>query len=143
MKRGWLGILFCISFLFGLSEIKGKFIQDMDTEFPVLEQNFNGIICCSQGLPESEAELVSMKSQPSRFVDFNLNIFDYFTLTTLSSSPRGVSFSKPLKFIHTLQVHSVLHPPLFTKNSGVQYFHYCFVEASCRYYIYTLRRIII
>lgn len=143
MKRSWFAILFCISLIFSLSGLKGKSTQNMEMEFAALEQNSNEMVCCSQNLPENEAEQASLKNLTSQFDGFYLGICDYFTLSTLSASPRGVSFSKPLKSTHSLQFHSSLHPPLFSKNSGVQCFHYCFVEASCRYYIYTLRRIII
>lgn len=143
MKKGWLGILFCISFLFSLSGIKENFLEDMKGEFSTLEQNSNEMVCCSQDLPENGTGLASTKSLPSRLDDFSLNLCDYFTLTSLTNSPRGVSFSKPLKSVYSLQIHSSLYSHLLTKNSGVQGFHYCFVEPSCRYYIYTLRRIII
>ena len=143
MKRNWFAILFCISLIFSLSGLKGKSIQNMKMEFAALEQNSNEMICCSQDLPEDKAGQVSLKNLTTQFDGFYLGICDYFTLSTFSVSPRGVSFSKPLKSTHSLQIHSSLRSPLFSKNSGVQCFHYCFVEASCRYYIYTLRRIII
>lgn len=143
MRKGWFGILLCISLIFSFSGIKGKFTENMRAEFVTLEQNSNGVVFYSQGLPENESGQVSTKGLTSRLANSNLDICDYFTLTTLSTSPRSISFPKPLKSIHSLQIHSTLHSPLFAKNSGIQCFHYCFVEASCRYYIYTLRRIII
>lgn len=143
MKQGWLGILFCISLIFGLSGIKDKFTPDVEMQLTALEQNSNEVVSCCPALPDAEAGATSTNNLSSRFDDFNSSICDYFTLTTLSTSPRSISCSKLLKPIHSLAIHSSLHPPLFSKNSGVQCFHYCFVEASCRYYIYTLRRIII
>lgn len=143
MRKGWFGILLCISLIFSFSGIKGKFTENMRAEFVALEQNSNGIVFYSQGSPENESGQVSTKSLTSRLANSNIDICEYFTLTTLSTSPRSISFPKPLKSIHSLQIHSTLHPPLFAKNSEIQCFHYCFVEASCRYYIYTLRRIII
>ena len=118
MRKGWFGILLCISLIFSFSGIKGKFTENMRAEFVTLEQNSNGVVFYSQGLPENESGQVSIKGLTSRLANSNLDICDYFTLTTLSTSPRSISFPKPLKSIHSLQIHSTLHSPPIREEFG-------------------------
>ena len=65
--------------------------------------------------------------------------------TSLSSSsgPRGTNPSRSLKFASTILMLSFYDVPLTSRDTKNLYYHYCFVKSSCRYFVYTLRKIII
>ena len=65
--------------------------------------------------------------------------------TSLSSSsgPRGTNLSRSLKFASTILMLSFYDVPLTSRDTKNLYYHYCFVKSSCRYFVYTLRKIII
>lgn len=117
-------ILICIAFIFSLSGIKGNILQESSEKIAV-----SGY---AESLSKDNISLNALN---------NLTICD--VLASVSTPLRGISFPKNLKFNKTIQMLSSTNTPLFVRNTKDIYFHRCFVKFSYRYFIYTLRRLII
>ncbi|MFR5659438.1 MAG: hypothetical protein ACLUDU_16360 [Butyricimonas faecihominis] len=65
------------------------------------------------------------------------------TSLSSSSSSRGTNPSRSLKFASTILMLSFYDVPLTNRDTKNLYYHYRFVKSSCRYFVYTLRKIII
>gem|GEM_PF-2767251 len=55
---------------------------------------------------------------------------------------RNLGASKNLRYTSTIRILSSLDTPLYARSSKNLYFQYSFVKSSCRYYVYTLRRLL-
>lgn len=142
MSRNLIGILFCIVLVFSLTEIRGKALQKAVTEIAAQEEYADCTNNDRQVLSKIENTDFITNDCSSSFDAFNYNFCD-FTISAPVTSPRGVNYPKNLKFTSLFHTLSSQKTPLFTKNTQKRYGQYCVVESSCKYYVYTLRRILI
>ncbi|HBO25794.1 MULTISPECIES: hypothetical protein [Culturomica] len=130
MKKYLTGILFGLFFLFGLCEITGygNQINSLEDFVSVQESGtgVNAVTACADGRE-----------------------FDVFYLylgeipATIVVTSRGGNFFRTLRFQSTIRVLSAIDIPLVEKNSKGEYFHFSFGRTSYRYFVYTLRRLLI
>lgn len=142
MGRHLIGILICIALVLNLNGFKSEILQGLQTEVSARGentnyQNGNGFDFSNQENEET------VTNNLFSFDTFSNGICDVIPVSVSVSVPRGISFPKHLKFTSTIQVLSSLHTPLFVRDSQDLYFHHCFVKSSCRYFVYTLRRLLI
>lgn len=139
MRTFLFGIFICVAFIFELSGIKGETLQETGTVISAMEQNTIPANRDNLSAPGITNEAIATNG--FSFDVFSLRIFD--VPTSASSLTRGTSFPKNLKSISTIQILSSLSTPLFARNSKDLYVQYSFVKSSCKYFVYTLRRLLI
>ncbi|MEG0796566.1 MAG: hypothetical protein RR397_08715 [Odoribacter sp.] len=132
-----VGIFISFLLVFGINGIQGELLQESRMEMPALEQQ--GEEDCLSSLRGGYGTIGF--DDYFSFESFRSNVCDIPVLVSFSS--RGTNFPRNLKFISTIQALSSYSSPLVVKNARNQYFHYCFVKSSYRYFIYTLERLLI
>lgn len=134
MSKYLTGILMCVAFIFSLSEIKGETSQNFSDEISSTIQNINNVYL------SSPYDVVSVNNHFSPGA-FNQQICDI--PHSISTSIGGMNFSRNLKFVSTIQFLSSLTAHQLMENFRNQYCHYSFKKNFSRYYIYTLRSLLI
>lgn len=134
MGKYLIGILMCVAFIFSLNEIKGETSQGLPEEISAVTYATNYVYL------SSPYEAMFLNDHFS-FNAFNQQICDI--PHSISASIRGISFPKNLKFISTVQLLSSLATRENSRNPRNQYSHYCLEKSSNKYYLYTLRSLLI
>lgn len=139
MVRYIIGILFFIAFAFGASSIKGEISRDSGMEISSGDKN---AYYAEQGRQGNSATEYGMLSDNDRFSfeAVRARIGEVSVSAPLVSRTAGAS--KNLRNTSTIRILSSLDTPLYARSSKNLYFHYSFVKSSCRYYVYTLRRLL-
>lgn len=137
MKQYLISILTLTIFAFGLTEVRNSISQES-----LEKTSATGVMYAESGyLNSTDNEFGTIDTNDCfSLANFSLRIFDI--PLSLSSVPRGLSFPKNLRFNSTIQVLSSLTTPLVVRNTKNLYLQYCFVKSSCRYFVYTLERML-
>lgn len=136
MSKHLIGILICVALVLNLSGFKSEILQGLQTEVAARGENANDSFNPSS---QDNKEIVSNYLSDT----FSSGICDVIPVAVSVSVPRGISFPKNLKFTSTIQILSSLNTSLFVRDSKDLYFQHCFVKSSYRYFVYTLRRLLI
>lgn len=140
MGKYLIGILLGFALLFSFGGMRGEKAPELQAEMFVSV----GDADCIRG--DSSCSLSAEYGGLTANDLFSLNIF-YLKVckipVSLVLSPRCVNFFRSLKFFSAIGMLSARDTPLFEKNSNGQYFHFSFIKISYRYFVYTLRRLLI
>ena len=142
MKKFIIGILIGFVAIFCLNEISDKKGQLSSSVLTVTEQYADDAGYTYELSSHSRQTLANEWRFSFEGLDaVNLRRDD--TSLSSSSGPRGTNPSRSLKFASMILMLSFYDVPLTNWDTKNLYYHYCFVKSSCRYFVYTLRKIII
>lgn len=140
MIRYIVGILFFVIFAFGGSDVKGEISRKSGMEISAADKGANYSGQSRQGGSSSSEYGILAENDRIAFEAVRTRIGEVSVSAPLAS--RNLGASKNLRYTSTIRILSSLDTPLYARSSKNLYFQYSFVKSSCRYYVYTLRRLL-
>lgn len=134
MRRYLIGILLAVVLVLDLGGIRENDTQSMAG---IAQGGSN------TNVTNEEQQLgVGDANRDSLFTTFVMTIGEV-PVSLFTSRGGGMNFPRNLRSVSTIRILSSQNTPILEKGTKNQYFHYHFTEASYRYFVYTLRRILI